>query len=186
MAMKNKLFVVLAIIALVGFVLSLDYRRVWAQQDERSEEERAARLRTQKGIELTCPGACPIWSIYLDDYGYSDYLWYKHHGLHGHEMLSGEWAAAILYDGIDTPGGKAMWLPHNFVCPSWTTNSNFQVVQSMQSTGMPNQVSSIIANSKVQIEIIATMYCSQTQMGIWSQPPPEKQRSIVSDNHKHH
>lgn len=40
-------------------------------------------------------------------------------------MLSGEWPAAIYYDGIGTPGNKAMWLTGRFFSPNWTTNSQF-------------------------------------------------------------
>ena len=132
-----------------------------------------------RGTMLECPGSCPIWEIYLDDYGYSDYLGYTHHGVPSHEMLSGEWAAAIKYSGIET-WPKAIWLTHNFICPDWTTNSNFAVITAMGPTGVPNQVSSVIQNTEVQIRIVATMYCSQTAMGIT--PDPNTGNFVVSDS----
>jgi hypothetical protein len=37
--MKSKFFVIVAIIALVGFVVTLDYGNVWAQQEAPKWEE---------------------------------------------------------------------------------------------------------------------------------------------------
>jgi len=80
----------------------------------------------------------PYLESYFDAAGYSDEINYGPSLLHEyepyHEMLSGEWAAAIYYDGIDTGliepsepdrGRKAMWLTKQFVFPDWWTNSLF-------------------------------------------------------------
>jgi hypothetical protein len=39
-------------------------------------------------------------------------------------MLTGEWAAAIYYDGL----AEATWLTDQFQVPTWPTNSNFSTV----------------------------------------------------------
>jgi hypothetical protein len=159
-------------VTIVGFfapdLIWLDGNEVYAVQRDR-----------QGYIELTCPDDCNKLAIYLDDFGYSDGLFYTHHAVPSHELLSGEWAAAILYDGIASAG--PMWLTHSFVCPDWQTNSTFSVVQPMSPSG-PNQVHSIIqnANDLLQIEIIATMVCSQTEMGI--SPDPAFGSYIASDS----
>lgn len=70
----------------------------------------------------------PSGSVYLDTAGYSDDFYYNRTDLHSygtHEMLSGEWAAAIYYDGIAAEP-NAMWLTNRFVDPDWTTNSDFE------------------------------------------------------------
>ena len=53
-----------------------------------------------------------------------DYSQYHPHGYH--DLLSGEWGAAIFYDGITTEP-NAMWLTDYFEAPYWTTNSDFQI-----------------------------------------------------------
>ena len=77
----------------------------------------------------------------FDAAGYTDwYLWGEsvRHPYEYHEILSGEWAGAVYFDGIDTglidpnnpnSGKKAMWLTDHFLWPNWTTNSTFQVTQ---------------------------------------------------------
>jgi hypothetical protein len=54
-----------------------------------------------------------------------------------HENLSGEWAAAIRYNGISTPGGVSMWLTPDFVNPDFTTNSTFTTVTSINTWDDP-------------------------------------------------
>jgi len=47
----------------------------------------------------------PYFHASLDYGGYSDWIYYQQSTLHpysSHELLSGEWGAAIYYDGIDT------------------------------------------------------------------------------------
>jgi hypothetical protein len=91
-------------------------------------------------IEAAVPSDGPLWMSnpywkagIMGDYeypgfdaaGYSDKLYWglsPRHAVTGyHEMLSGEWAAAIYYDGLS----EAMWLTDYFRFPYWTTNSNF-------------------------------------------------------------
>jgi hypothetical protein len=133
----------------------------------------------------------PLWEIQLTNYGYSDILYsYKPRYLRvwpwdydwvRHEKLSGEWAAAIYYDGIPTPPiaqgpnvglPQCMWLERHFRYPYWTTNSNFRVVAPIRTwnrgelplpykdTGM-----SIIANAQVMIRIDYRIWDTRTAMG---------------------
>lgn len=47
----------------------------------------------------------PYFYATLDAAGYSDAVYYglsERHNYYMHELLSGEWAAAVYYDGIDT------------------------------------------------------------------------------------
>jgi len=65
----------------------------------------------------------------FDAAGFSDKFWWgtsPRHNFTEHEMLWGEWAAAIYYDGIAT-APKAMWLTDKFVFPDWITNSDFYI-----------------------------------------------------------
>jgi len=61
----------------------------------------------------------PVVKMAFDAAGYSDW-WYwgrdywPRHPYSQHEMLSGEWAGAIYYDGIAT-GEQAMWLTDHFL-----------------------------------------------------------------------
>ncbi|MCX5636986.1 MAG: hypothetical protein NTX52_04740 [Planctomycetota bacterium] len=70
----------------------------------------------------------------FDAAGYSDGIYYGQTDIHNfglHEVLSGEWGAAVYYDGINTSPTKdpndppdrrqAMWLTDMFVYPSWGT-----------------------------------------------------------------
>jgi hypothetical protein len=60
--------------------------------------------------------------------GYSDGFWWgetiRHHGHGSHEMLSGEFAAALAWS--QSGSNQAIWLERNFVEPDLTTNSSFQ------------------------------------------------------------
>jgi hypothetical protein len=104
----------------------------------------------------------PDWYVTLDDYGYSDFLVYTAGPFPKdwtHEMISGEWAAAIGYDGIPlTLPIRTMWLEPDFIYPDWTTNSDFLVTSPMSEPvdldgdGLP-EGSSIIANADVEIRI---------------------------------
>jgi len=66
----------------------------------------------------------------LDAGGYSDWIWWgyepNHHPYSYHEVLSGEYGAALYYNSISTEP-NAMWLTDLFVYPDWTTDSNFAV-----------------------------------------------------------
>jgi hypothetical protein len=73
---------------------------------------------------------CMDWYILLDYGGYSDYWFLKPHPTfhcvpNSHEVLSGEWGAAIYYAGLDS----AMWLTHLFTMPDWITNSTFSTLE---------------------------------------------------------
>jgi len=104
----------------------------------------------------------PYWDATLDAAGYCDYFNWStspRHDYARHEMLSGEWAAAIYYDGISS-SPKSMWLTNFFDEPKWTTNSNFQIVDLPTSWNDPsNPVAgadtghSSIANAQVEIDI---------------------------------
>jgi parallel beta-helix repeat protein len=72
---------------------------------------------------------CPYWYGTFDAAGYSDGIYWGESPIHSyyfHEVLSGEWGAAIYYDGISTEP-NAMWLTNQFIYPDWTTNSKFSI-----------------------------------------------------------
>ena len=101
--------------------------------------------------------AQPHWSISLTDAGYSDFLIYTLPPFPTdalHEMLSGEWAAAIRYQGA----AQSIWLEPTFAYPEWTTNSNFTTIEpidfpsDLDGDGI-NEGSSVIGNGTVEIEI---------------------------------
>lgn len=106
--------------------------------------------------------ATPDWAIDLSDYGYSDFLIYTAGPFPAdwiHEMISGEWAAAIAYDGIPlTLPERAMWLEPDFAYPTWTTNSNFSVIEPLSfpfdadADGLPEGFS-VIGNADVEIRL---------------------------------
>jgi hypothetical protein len=106
--------------------------------------------------------ATPDWAIDLSDYGYSDYLIYTAGPFPVdwiHEMISGEWAAAIGYDGIPLSlPQRSMWLEPDFAYPTWITNSNFTVVEPLSfpfdsdADGLPEGFS-VIANADVEIRL---------------------------------
>lgn len=82
-------------------------------------------------------GVDPVLLLPFDAGGYSDWwIWGEspRHYYGRHELLSGEWAAAIYYDGIETSpidpndsnsAMQAMWLTDVFSYPTWWTNSTF-------------------------------------------------------------
>ena len=141
---------------------------------------------------------CPEWEIILDAAGYCDawYLkqvpgWYCVED--AHEVLSGEWAAAIYYDGIENsgydasaPDGSAVWLPQVFILPTWATNSSFEEISIHASdngsnpsgNGTNDTAESVIANHQVTIKIdyeIADLeYVFATPMGISPDPATGK------------
>jgi len=82
----------------------------------------------------------PVGFGEFDAGGYSDwYYWGQspRHGYEYHEMLSGEWAAAIYYDGIAT-GNQAMWLTDYFLWPNWENFDNDFTVTSCSSWDDPS------------------------------------------------
>ncbi len=70
---------------------------------------------------------CQSWQMEFDSAGYSDCFYWGNTSFHpfsSHEMLSGEWGAAIYYNGISTTN-QAMWLTDYFLLPFFSTNSDF-------------------------------------------------------------
>jgi len=116
---------------------------------------------------------CPEWYIDLDQAGYSDWWFCKivpgwHCVSYTHEVLSGEWAAAIYYHGIlngggdpTAPAGTAVWLTDSYICPSWTTNTSFTQVSvaawdnpaNPSGTGKNDEARTVITNGQVNIKI---------------------------------
>jgi hypothetical protein len=100
----------------------------------------------------------PDWRIELNSFGYSDLLYHKcrdYAGEHEHEMLSGDWMAAVSYDR-----GKPIWLNKNMICPKYSSNSNFIIdgtITTWDDRDNPiegnDSGSSKISNEKLQIEI---------------------------------
>ena len=73
----------------------------------------------ERDFSLTSDPTAPIVSMGFDAAGYSDWWdwgrdYWPRHPYSQHEMLSGEWAGAIYYDGIAT-GEQAMWLTDHFL-----------------------------------------------------------------------
>jgi len=108
----------------------------------------------------------PYFYAEIDSAGYSDVIFYGRspilHPHPYHELLSGEWGAAIYYDGIVT-NSKAMWLTDKFLFPEWNTKSDFLIDDAYTPSAWqdPNNNpsplvdtgKSIIKNSQVQIQI---------------------------------
>lgn len=140
---------------------------------------RAASILLVVLVALLSPGRAsavtfisPDWFIDITDSGYSDFLNYtsppasllfppsSDPNADGYDMLSGEWAAAIGYNGIQSSQGiteSSMWLEPNFEYPDWTTNSTFSVVDpiaidGVDGSGLPFGHSTI-ATSDVSIRI---------------------------------
>ncbi len=117
-------------------------------------------------------GVAPYFYGDMDAAGYSDWIWYGSSPIHDHgyhEVLSGEWGAAIYYDGIDTnltndPNDanrqQAMWLTKDYVFPSWPTNSDFVFGGTCAAQQNPNNPAplydtgkSVVYNDEVEITI---------------------------------
>ncbi len=114
--------------------------------------------------------ANPHWDITLTDYGFSDVLFYNDRAAVGQclpEMLSGEWAAAVGYDGIEDGLGfplaeSSMWIEPQFLYPDWSTNSAFSVVSpgtllpDFDADGLPEGFS-VVSNGTLEIRIDSDM-----------------------------
>jgi hypothetical protein len=76
--------------------------------------------------------------------GYLDITeWYQseRHEYGPHEMATGDWAAAVYYDGIDTSSNQAAWLTNLFRYPDiYPTNSPFDVNEYSFSNDTSNPV----------------------------------------------
>lgn len=116
------------------------------------------------------------WEIIVTPEGYSDLLLDKRPGFLGREYLSGEWAAAIHYEGGSNPT-EAIWFRKTWAFPCWDSNSNFSVVKpvtpittepdpSVQGAFLITSAESIIKNDDVEITILYEMVDSGEGNGI--------------------
>ena len=113
---------------------------------------------SDRKITLTCP----YWNATIDAAGYGDLFYWgnsPYHPHNQHELLSGEWAAAIYYDGIATTP-DAMWLTNYFEEPDWPTVNNFDIYTNpTRSNNANNPVNgydtghAVIRNSEVEVTI---------------------------------
>jgi hypothetical protein len=111
----------------------------------------------------------PYFHAEMDAGGFSDWIWYgpsKEHPHPYHELLSGEWGAALYYDSINTkkidpdlPARRAMWLPQRFDYPYWYTGNDFEIsgpcviLHDPNNPTLPTPGHSFIANNEVEIQI---------------------------------
>lgn len=71
--------------------------------------------------------SCPYWYMMFNRAGYMDITyWYpsQRHPYYAHEMMTGDWAAAVYYDGINITS-EAEWLTNWFEVPDFYTNQHF-------------------------------------------------------------
>lgn len=141
----------------------------------------------KQGAWLTTPN----WQIFMSDYGYTDWFlarkphwrraWPWIYAWFWDEMVSGEWAAAVYYDTIQTPsiaqgpnagGPQCEWLEPDFKYPDWTTNSNFWVVTPITTWNRGELPApyldtgySRISNGQVEIGIDYLVWDDNTAMG---------------------
>jgi len=128
----------------------------------------------------------PHWNTALNSAGYADFFFWNNapgHPYAGHEMLSGEWAAAIHYNGVNNsgldptaPAGTATWLTDQFVSPVWATNGAFVETAGGAISTWDNPANpvvgndtgrSIITNAQVRIQIDYEM----ADLGPWLRSP---------------
>lgn len=108
--------------------------------------------------------ASPLWYIDQTDAGYSDFIIQTAGPFPPsriHEFVSGEWGAAVGYDGIQNrlpAPQRSMWLEPNWTYPYWTTNSAFTTVvpgstpADGDADGLP-EGSAVIGNGDVEVTI---------------------------------
>jgi len=102
----------------------------------------------------------PYWDATLDAAGYGDEFWWGNSPYHPHayhELLSGEWGAAIYYEGIATDS-NAMWVTNYFQVPDWDTMNDFGVQTAFSSWDHANNPvdvydtgQSVIKNDEVEV-----------------------------------
>ncbi len=76
------------------------------------------------GAQLVSSGfpiVSPEWQFLVTPAGYADLALDQRNGFVGREYLSGEWAAAVCYQGAP----KSIWLQRQFFFPDWVSNSDF-------------------------------------------------------------
>lgn len=135
---------------------------------------------------------CPTWQILIDDYGYSDNFlvrkphwrrrWPYYYWYFWDPLLSGEWAAAVYYDEVQTPAitqpgpnvgqPETEWLEPNFQYPNWITNSGFWVVTPISRwnrghlpPGYYDTGRSVVSDGQVEVEIEYYIWDDYTAMG---------------------
>jgi len=119
---------------------------------------------------------CPYWTATVDAAGYGDLFYWGNSPYHphsSHELLSGEWAAAIYYDGIATDS-NAMWLTNWFEEPDWPTLNDFEIYTNpTRSNNASNPVNgydtgnAVIRNSEVEVTIDYEVV-DVNEVGWWS------------------
>ncbi len=135
--------------------------------------------------------ANPNWFVDVTDSGYADYLVYTSGSFPArevHELLSGEWAAALSYDGLASrlpPPQRAMWLEANWDYPDWLTNSTFTATQPFSvadsdGDGLP-EGTAVIDNGDVEITIKLDMQDTLvgTPMGVRGAVPVLSDRYVM-------
>lgn len=71
----------------------------------------------------------PVVKFGFNNAGYSDGWYWGHSNRHpydSHEMLTGEWASALYFTGIQN--NKAQWLTRKFKVPDWDTDRVFNEI----------------------------------------------------------
>jgi len=71
--------------------------------------------------------SCPYWYILFNRAGYADITYWYPSPLHDfgpHEMMTGDWAAAVSYSGLNETN-TAEWWTDQFIIPTFSTNSAF-------------------------------------------------------------
>jgi len=86
---------------------------------------------------------CPYWYFAIDRAGYVDItVWYDspRHSPYAHEMMTGDWASAVWYQGINQGSNQAQWLTDSFIIPSFGTGSPFDFNEYYVSNTLCNPV----------------------------------------------
>ncbi len=119
----------------------------------------------------------PDWQILLDGFGYSNRVLVTFPAIPAHEVLTGDWAAAVRFDGIPTDGGESMFLPPKLLGAGVDTNSTFEVVGPLTTFHDPanpvpgnNSGSGRIVNEELLIDLIVEMRLVPGGMAIGLRP----------------
>ena len=99
----------------------------------------------------------PTWSMFINDYGYSDFAFDQRPGSEGREYLSGEWAAAITYV-LNSNRVAPRWLNPDFIFPDWVSDSDFGIESPVKVLNTNNTygftiLQSVITNGSLRIKI---------------------------------
>lgn len=116
----------------------------------------------------------PQWNITLTTFGYSDLLLDNTPGFEGREYLSGEWAGAVAWEDAAGTAVAPVWLEPEFICPDWSTNSNFRTVSPISQVGSNEAglpiARSVIANATLRITQTYEMIDTVTGMPLGMRP----------------